>query len=73
MGRDFVKSFPALYDGFETETEMALHAWMQHFDIQSLDVPYLDRPHGSQSKIHTVRDGIQIVKLALAGRKGTVC
>lgn len=73
MGRDFVKSFPALYDGFETETEMALHAWMQHFDIQSLDVPYLDRLHGSQSKIHTVRDGIRIVKLALAGRKGTVC
>ena len=73
MGRDFVKSFPALYDGFETETERALHAWLNHFKVRSVDVPYLKRPQGSQSKIHTVRDGIRIIKLTLTGRKGTVC
>lgn len=69
INQEFAKSFPAVYDGFETETEMALYAWKCGYKIITVDIPYLKRTTGSESKIHTFRDGYRIIKLAITGRK----
>jgi hypothetical protein len=62
MSRRFVKSFPALATGFETETELTVHALELRLPIAELDTPYRDRPVGSQSKLRTLRDGIRILR-----------
>lgn len=69
LTREFVRTFPGEYDGFETETEMAIHAWRKGFVILSIDIPYLERPEGSKSKVNTIKDGIKIIKLSIKGRK----
>jgi Glycosyl transferase family 2 len=63
MSRRFVKSFPALSSGFETETELTVHALEMRVPIGEITAPYRDRPQGSASKLHTVRDGIRILRL----------
>jgi glycosyltransferase involved in cell wall biosynthesis len=63
MSRRFVKSFPALSSGFETETELTVHALEMRVPIGEITAPYRDRPQGSLSKLHTVRDGIRILRL----------
>ncbi len=62
LSRRFVKSFPALAMGFEIETELTVHALELHMPIRDVDTRYRQRPAGSTSKIHTVRDGIKITK-----------
>jgi glycosyltransferase involved in cell wall biosynthesis len=62
MSRRFVKSFPALAHGFETETELAVHALELRLPIAEVDTPYRDRPAGSQSKLRTFRDGFRILR-----------
>ncbi len=62
MSRRFVKSFPALAAGFETETELTVHALELRLPIAEIDTPYRDRPLGSQSKLHTFRDGFRILR-----------
>jgi glycosyltransferase involved in cell wall biosynthesis len=62
LSRRFVKSFPALATGFETETEVAVHALELRLPIAEVDTPYRDRPAGSQSKLRTFRDGFRILK-----------
>jgi len=62
LSRRFVKSFPALATGFETETEVAVHALELRLPIAEIDTPYRDRPAGSQSKLRTFRDGFRILK-----------
>jgi len=62
FSRRFVKSFPALSRGFEIETELTVHALELRLPIDELPTPYGDRPDGSTSKLHTVSDGIRIVK-----------
>lgn len=62
FSRRFVKSFPALATGFETETEFTVHALELHMPIGELATVYGARPEGSTSKLHTIRDGIRIVK-----------
>ena len=62
LSRRFVKSFPALATGFETETEVAVHALELRLPIAEVDTPYRDRPQGSQSKLRTFRDGFRILK-----------
>lgn len=68
VDREFAKNFPAHYTGFETETEMAIYAWRHHIPIYAIDMPYVSRPAGSVSKIHTFRDGFRIIRLAVTGR-----
>ena len=58
----FVKSFPATSEGFETETEMTIHAIDKNMDVRSIEVEYRNRPAGSKSKLHTVSDGIKVLK-----------
>ncbi|MDT7951916.1 MAG: glycosyltransferase family 2 protein [Acetobacteraceae bacterium] len=61
FSRRFVKSFPALSGGFETETEFTVHALELGMPIGEIETPYRERPPGSQSKLNTVGDGIRIL------------
>lgn len=62
FSRRFVKSFPALSTGFETETELTVHALELNMPIAEMPTPYKDRPEGSFSKLNTIRDGIRILR-----------
>jgi Glycosyl transferase family 2 len=62
FSRRFVKSFPALSSGFETETEFSVHALALHMPMQEVRANYRSRPEGSRSKLNTVVDGIRIVR-----------
>lgn len=62
FSRRFVKSFPALASGFETETELTVHALELRLPIAEVQTPYRDRPVGSQSKLRTFRDGSRILR-----------
>ncbi len=61
MSRRYVKSFPALAAGFETETELTVHALELRMPITEMATPYKDRPEGSVSKLSTFRDGFRIL------------
>jgi hypothetical protein len=61
MSRRFVKSFPALSEGFEIETEITVHALELGLRIVEITAPYKERPEGSVSKLRTFRDGIRIL------------
>ncbi|MGH8289927.1 MAG: glycosyltransferase [Steroidobacteraceae bacterium] len=65
MSRRFVKSFPALSTGFEIETELTVHALELRAPIGELTAPYISRPRGSSSKLHTMRDGLRILRLII--------
>ena len=61
FSRRFVKSFPAVSDGFEIETEMSVHASRLKMPVCELELDYGRRPEGSHSKLSSVRDGIRIL------------
>ncbi len=61
LSRRFVKSFPALSEGFETETELTVHALSLSLPAAEFDTPYYARPEGSLSKLNTYRDGLRIL------------
>jgi hypothetical protein len=61
FSRPFVKSFPALATGFETETEMSLHAIQLGLPCRDISTSYKARSEGSVSKLRTYRDGIRIL------------
>jgi len=61
MSRRFVKSFPAMSQRFEIETEIAVHALELGLRIVEVAAPYKQRPEGSVSKLNTLRDGIRIL------------
>lgn len=61
FSRRFVRSFPALSSGFETETEFTIHALELEMPLGELKTPYKDRPEGSTSKLNTYRDGMRIL------------
>ena len=69
FSRRFVKSFPALSKGFETETELTVHALELRMPVAEVDTPYGVRPEGSASKLSTYRDGFRILRLILALHK----
>ena len=62
FSRRFVKSFPALAKGFETETELTVHALGLRMPVAEIDTPYKSRPEGSFSKLSTYRDGVRILR-----------
>jgi glycosyltransferase involved in cell wall biosynthesis len=62
MSRRFIKSFPALASGFETETELTVHALELRLPVAEVQTPYRDRPAGSLSKLRTFRDGWRILR-----------
>lgn len=63
--RRYVKSFPALSHGFETETELTVHALELRMPYGELPTKYGSRPDGSISKLSTYKDGFRILKTIL--------
>jgi glycosyltransferase involved in cell wall biosynthesis len=63
FSRRFVKSFPSLSQGFEIETELTIHSMALKVPQREIGVGFKDRPQGSASKLHTVRDGLRILWL----------
>lgn len=61
FSRRFAKSFPALAEGFETETEFTVHALELRMPVGEMPTAYRERPPGSQSKLNTWRDGFRIL------------
>jgi glycosyltransferase involved in cell wall biosynthesis len=62
FSRRFVKSFPALSAGFETETEFTIHALDLAIPVAEMPALYKDRPAGSASKLRTSVDGLRILR-----------
>ena len=65
FSRRFVKTFPALAGGFETETEFTVHALQLAMPLGELPSAYRERPPGSASKLRTITDGLRILRLIL--------
>jgi glycosyltransferase involved in cell wall biosynthesis len=65
FSRRFVKSFPALSRGFETETEISVHALELAMPVAEIVTAYGARPEGSVSKLSTWRDGWRIARTLL--------
>jgi glycosyltransferase involved in cell wall biosynthesis len=62
FSRRFVKSFPALAEGFETETEFTVHALELRLPVGEVETAYKERPEGSTSKLRTYSDGLRILR-----------
>ncbi|HXV31764.1 MAG TPA: glycosyltransferase [Sinorhizobium sp.] len=61
FSRRFAKSFPALSNGFEIETEMSVHASRLKLPVSEIELDYGRRPEGSHSKLSTFKDGAKIL------------
>ena len=70
FSRRFVKSFPALAQGFETETEFTVHALQLMMPVGEVRTAYGERPRGSTSKLNTYRDGFRILRTIVNLVKG---
>lgn len=62
FSRRFVKSFPAAAAGFETETELTIHALELRMPVGEVETPYRERGEGSSSKLRTYSDGLRILR-----------
>jgi hypothetical protein len=65
FSRRFVKTYPALATGFETETDFTVHALELAMPIAELPTAYRERAPGSVSKLNTWRDGARILRTIL--------
>jgi hypothetical protein len=65
FSRRYVKSFPASSSGFETETEMTVHALDLSLPFGEMPTEYRDRPEESISKLRTIPDGMKILKFII--------
>ncbi|MEO1109782.1 MAG: glycosyltransferase family 2 protein [Pseudomonadota bacterium] len=63
FSRRFVKSFPALSNGFEIETELTVHAMQMRMPIGEVQTSYFSRLPESTSKLSTFKDGWRILKM----------
>ena len=61
FSRRYVKSFPAMSTGFETETELTIHALQLEMPIAEVETDFKDRAEGSESKLRTFSDGFRIL------------
>jgi glycosyltransferase involved in cell wall biosynthesis len=61
FNRDFVKNIPLISKGFEVETQLVIQSLYYQFKIQEVDIELRERPEGSESKLHTVRDGARVL------------
>ncbi|MFC5480058.1 glycosyltransferase family 2 protein [Massilia suwonensis] len=61
FSRRYVKSFAAHATGFETETELTVHALELRMPVGEVETRYKSRPEGSSSKLSTYRDGARIL------------
>jgi glycosyltransferase involved in cell wall biosynthesis len=61
FSRRFVKTMPVLSRGFEIESEITLHALEHRVPVLEIPIAYGARPHGSESKLHTLQDGYRVL------------
>lgn len=61
FSRRYVKSFPAQSSGFESETELSIHALELRMPVAEIPTRYKSRPDGSESKLNTYSDGLKIL------------
>lgn len=61
LSYDFAKTFPALSEGFEIETEMTIHAVYNKMQVDNVVVGCRKRPEGSESKLNTFKDGAKVL------------
>ena len=57
----FKNHYSVIYDGFQLETDMTIHALDKNLQIVEVPIQYLDRPDGSESKLSTYRDGVKVI------------
>lgn len=65
FSKRFVKSFPALSSGFDIETELTVHTLELSMPAAHIPGSYRGRAEGSESKLHTYRDGWRILRLII--------
>jgi glycosyltransferase involved in cell wall biosynthesis len=65
FSRRYVKSFPALSQEFEIETELTIHSLHLRVPVAEVEVGYKERPEGGESKLRTYRDGVRILRWIL--------
>jgi glycosyltransferase involved in cell wall biosynthesis len=61
FSRRFVKTFAGPAEGFEIDTVLVIHGLALDMPVAEIQTPYKDRAAGSSSKLHTVRDGLNIL------------
>ena len=61
----YAKSFPAMATGFETETELTVHALELRMPYDEYITPYVARMEGSASKLSTYKDGVRILRMII--------
>lgn len=61
MTAELARNLPVTTVGFEVETELTLNTLYYGYTIAEVQTPYRPRPAGSESKLHTVRDGLRVV------------
>ena len=52
---------PVVSSGFEVETEMTIQMLYYSLKVLEIQVPYRERPDGSESKLNTFRDGFRVL------------
>lgn len=65
FSRRFIKSFPAISQGFEIEAEITIHTLQLGIPMAEIETPYQERPPGSTSKLNTIKDGLSILRTIL--------
>ena len=59
--RRVVEKIPVISPGFEVETEMTIQMLYHRLKVIEIQVPYMQRQKGSESKLRTFRDGLRIL------------
>ena len=65
FSKRFVKTFPALSNGFEIETELNIYALELNMQTQEVQTKYVARPDGSISKLNSLKDGFKILFMVI--------
>lgn len=60
FSRRMIKSFPAISNGFDIETELSVFALNLKLPVKEVDTDFFDRIEGTQSKLSTFKDGFKI-------------
>ncbi|MBN1796197.1 MAG: glycosyltransferase [Sedimentisphaerales bacterium] len=61
FNRVITQMIPVVSSGFEVETELSIQTLYYQRRIIEVEIPYKDRPKGSQSKLKTFRDGFRVL------------
>ncbi len=60
--KEVALEIPVVAYGFDVETEMTIQMLYRKFIIKEIQIPYRNRPEGSESKLHTFKDGFLVFR-----------